>query len=74
MTARTLNLTVGALSLLGAILIYSAATGFPDRAALMPSLISGILGFSGDSDRKHRDDYRWTKRDRTGACLPWRVS
>ncbi len=46
MTARTLNLTVGALSLLGAILIYSAATGFPDRAALMPSLISGILGFS----------------------------
>ncbi len=46
MTARMLNLTVGALSLCGAILIYSTGTAFPERAALMPSLISGIMGFA----------------------------
>ncbi len=46
MTARTLDLAVGALSLLGAIFIFSISRSFPDRAALMPSLISGIMAFA----------------------------
>ncbi len=46
MTARTLDLAVGILSLLGAIFIFSISRGFPDRAALMPSLISGIMALS----------------------------
>ncbi len=46
MTARTLDLVVGALSLLGAIFIFSISRSFPDRAALMPSLISGIMAFA----------------------------
>lgn len=46
MTARTLDLAVGALSLLGAIFIFSISRSFPERAALMPTLISGIMAFA----------------------------
>ena len=43
MNSRTLDLIVGILALVGSIFIYSVSRGFPERAALMPSLISGIM-------------------------------
>ena len=46
MTARTLDFAVGILSLLGAVSIFLISRGFPERAALMPSLISGIMALS----------------------------
>jgi hypothetical protein len=46
MSSKTLDLIVGLLSLLGAVCIFSVSRGFPQRAALMPALISGIMAFA----------------------------
>ncbi|MGD9364336.1 MAG: tripartite tricarboxylate transporter TctB family protein [Desulfobacteraceae bacterium] len=46
MTSKTLDLIAGIVSLLGAVFIFSVSRGFPQRAALMPALISAIMAFA----------------------------
>lgn len=44
MNNKMLNLIVGFSALLAGISIFIMSRGFPERAALMPSLIAGIMG------------------------------
>ena len=46
MHQKDLNIIVGVMSLLGSVLIFVVSRVYPERAAMMPMLISGILGFS----------------------------
>jgi len=46
MTSKKLNIAAGLISLSGAAFIYIISRDFPERAAIMPSLIAGIMGFA----------------------------